>query len=138
MIDLTLEKDDEKSPLSQESSSPPTYLEMTTHVHKYAKLVEVSIEFLCLGEIDTMRERYEAEVRIKSRWYDDDEIESYDKALHWDPKLFIVNAMPDVKEEIKYRVERCQNKSIITEIRIAKGKFWERIELNDFPIDIQE
>ena len=99
---------------------------MTNIVNKYAKLVEVSIEFLSLGEIDTMSERYEAEVRIRSRWYDDEEIDEYDKSIHWYPKLFIVNALPDVKEEIRYRVERLHEKSIITEIRIAKGKFWER------------
>ena len=124
MIDLALENN-EKMPINIDPN-PPTYLEMTTNANKYAKLVEVSIEFLSLGEIDTMSERYEAEVRIRSRWYDDEEIDEYDKSRHWYPKLFIVNALPDVKEDIRYRVERLENKSIITEIRIAKGKFWER------------
>ena len=120
MLTLTNEK------LLIHEPSPPTYLEMTNIANKYAKLIEVSIEFLSLGEIDTMSERYEAEVRIRSRWYDDEEIDEYDKTRHWYPKLFIVNALPDVKEEIRYRVERLNDKSIITEIRIAKGKFWER------------
>ena len=122
MLDLAL--GNEKLPLNE--PNPPTYVEMTNIANKYAKLVEVSIEFLSLGEIDTMSERYEAEVRIRSRWYDDEEIDEYDKSIHWYPKLFIVNALPDVKEEIRYRVERLHEKSIITEIRIAKGKFWER------------
>ena len=92
----------------------------------YGKLVEVSIEFLSIGEIDIMNEIYDAEVKIKSRWYDDEDIDEYDRDVHWYPKLFIVNAFPDIKEDIRYRVEKIQNKSIITEIRIAKGKFWER------------
>ena len=125
MLDVALAANNDKPPLNE--PSPPTYLEMTNVIaNKYAKLVEVSIEFLSLGEIDTMSERYEAEVRIRSRWYDDEEIDEYDKTRHWYPKLFIVNALPDVKEEIRYRVERLNDKSIVTEIRIAKGKFWER------------
>ena len=128
---LDLDKANDKNSLID--PQPPTYVEMTS-LNKYAKLVEVSIEFLSLGEIDTMNEKYEAEVRIKSRWYDDEEIDEYDKSIHWYPKLFIVNALPDVKEDIRYRVERLQNKSIITEIRIAKGKFWERSVPNLFLI----
>ena len=58
--------------------------------------------------------------------YDDEEIFEYDKKKHWYPKLFIENALHDVKEEITYHVDRIQGKSIITETRIAKGKFWER------------
>ncbi len=87
MLDVALADNNDKPPLNE--PSPPTYLEMTNVIaNKYAKLVEVSIEFLSLGEIDTMSERYEAEVRIRSRWYDDEEIDEYDKTRHWYPKLF--------------------------------------------------
>ena len=72
----------EKPPLHEQS--PPTYLEMTNIANKYAKLIEVSIEFLSLGEIDTMSERYEAEVRIRSRWYDDEEIDEYEVGAFYD------------------------------------------------------
>ena len=60
-------------------------------VNCYAKLVEVRIEFITLGEIDTMNEKFNAEVRIISRWYDDEDIDEYDKKKHWSPKLFIEN-----------------------------------------------
>lgn len=99
---------------------------MTNNANKYIRLIQVSIEFLTIGEIDTIDEVFDAELRIKSTWCDNDEIDTYDTNVHWCPKLFIVNALPDVAEEITYSVVRHESKSIITETRIAKGKFWER------------
>ena len=91
-------------------------------VNSYAKLVEVRIEFLNLGEIDTMNEKFSAEVRIKSRWYDDEDIEEFDKKKRWYPKLFIENALADkYQEDISFAVTRIDGKSIVTETRIAKG-----------------
>lgn len=46
--------------------------------------------------------------------------------------------MHDVKEEIKYTVTKLEDKVMITETRTAKGSFWERIELQNFPLDVQE
>jgi hypothetical protein len=102
-----------------------TMLKMSSSSN-YAKLIEVRIEFLTFGEVDTMNEKFQAEVRVRSRWYDDEDIDIYDKTKHWYPKLFIENALHDVKEEISYQVDKLNDKSIITEIRIAKGSFWER------------
>lgn len=100
-------------------------------VNSYAKLVEVRIEFLNLGEIDTMNEKFSAEVRIKSRWYDDEEIEEFDKKKHWHPKLFIENALADkYQEDISFSVSRIDGKSIVTETRIAKGKLLNFYSLN--------
>lgn len=116
---------------------PPVIMEMNSF-KGYAKLIEIRVEFLTIGEVDTMNERYEAEVRIKSRWYDEDIIEEYDKDKHWNPKLFIENALYDVKQDISYSVSKINDKTIVTETRIAKGSYWERIELQNFPIDVQE
>lgn len=117
---------------------PSAIIEMQNS-KSFAKLVWVSIEFLAIGEVDTMNEKYQAEVRIISKWYDDDgDITEYDKKNYWYPKLFIENALHDLKEECTYDVTKLDDKSMITETRIAKGSFWERIELQNFPIDIQE
>lgn len=104
----------------------------------YARLVWVRIEFITFGEVDTMNERYHAEVKIRSKWYDDGEIDEYDSTRHWNPKLYIENAMPDVKEEFKYTVTKIGDKVMVIETRKAKGWFWERIELQNFPLDVQE
>lgn len=61
---LEPEKTDKDSFLEAQN---PVYLKMSS-VNNYAKLVEVRIEFLSIGEVDTMNEKYEAEVKIKSRW----------------------------------------------------------------------
>ena len=94
--------------------------------NEYIRLVQVSIEFLSIGEIDTIEEKFDAEVRIKSTWCENEELEVYNRNEHWYPKLFIANAMSDVVEEINYHVVRFAGKSIITETRIARGNFWER------------
>ena len=99
---------------------------MTNNANKYIRLIQVSIEFLSIGEINTIDEIFDAEIRIKSTWCDNEEIDTYDSQINWCPKLFILNALPDVDEEIEYSVVRYESKSIITETRLARGKFWER------------
>ena len=60
------------------------------------------------------------------RYEDDGSINEYDKKTRWYPKLFIENALENVKEEITYSVTHVEDKCMITETRIAKGYFWER------------
>ncbi len=86
----------------------------------------------------------------------------YDNYRFWTPDLFIENAI-NVKEELRYKFkiveknpnmfktfkgndERYRNPSLfienltvlVTEIRRARGIFYERLELYDFPMDMQE
>ena len=99
-----------------------SFVKMTS-LNSFARVVQVRIEFMSLGEVDTMNEKYQAEIRIKSRWQDEEEIDEYDKTKHWNPKLFIENALDNVREEITYSVTRSDGKSTITETRISKGGF---------------
>ena len=110
------------------------------------KEVQVRIEFISFGDIDTMNDKFNAEVRIASRWIDDktdfgDErvFEKDKKFKFWHPNLFIENALT-IQEEKCYTIEPLEKGlgSMVTETRTAKGYFWERIELNDFPLDVQE
>ena len=104
------------------------------------KTVFVRIEFLNFGEIDTMNEKFYAEVRIRSRWtHSGEKIDKFDKDKHWHPKLFIQNALSDkYQEEKNYVVKQMDDDQIIvTEVRSVKGYFWERLELNNFPLDVQ-
>ena len=111
--------------------------------------VQVRVEFLNLGTIDTMNEKYEAEVKIISRWEDKKsdfgdkkvfKLEKDKKFEYWHPDLFIENALSDkYVEEKTYTIKSLYyGVSEVTETRIAKGFFWERIELNEFPLDVQE
>jgi hypothetical protein len=111
-----------------------------------SKEVQVRVEFIRLGDIDTMNDKFNAEVRVTSRWIDDktdfgeDRVFDKEKKFkYWHPNIFIENALT-LHEEKSYKIEQLEKGlgSLVTETRIAKGYFWERIELNDFPIDIQE
>ncbi|CAF0942644.1 unnamed protein product [Brachionus calyciflorus] len=107
---------------------------------KYPVQIRVSIEFLSIGEVDTLNEKFQAEVRIISKWCDEQADKTEFKSEEdWNPYLFIENSLHDVKEEIKYKIDKIDDyRREITETRIAKGNFWERIELQNFPLDTQE
>jgi hypothetical protein len=87
----------------------------------------------------------------------------FDTNLFWSPQLYIENAIGDLKEEIRHKLEIVekegsdmlndpnfnskddQYKNIINnltvrvcEMRKLRGVFYERLELYDFPMDMQE
>ncbi|CAF1482483.1 unnamed protein product [Adineta steineri] len=124
-----------------------------------ATIVHVRLVFLRIGEIDTLNEKYQAHVSIESRWSilfekfsyklssDDQQrlnngksvsLEKYSQ-FHWHPQLYIENGLGDLKEQIKYSAKlNKENHTIdICEHRDIKGFFWEKLELQHFPSDIQ-
>ena len=70
------------------------------------RIVHVSVEFIRLGEIATMNDKYNAEICIESKWIDKDHIQNYNPEQHWNPQLFIENTLIEPKEKIKYNVIR--------------------------------
>lgn len=91
--------------------------------HHSIKLVEVHIQFCRIGEIDTINEKYQAEISIESKWIEKEAIIEYDPKKHWNPQLHIENAVSISSEEIDYHVVRDHDSdyNIITEIRYVKG-----------------
>ena len=92
-----------------------------------ARTVWVRIVYEGIGEVDTMNEKFNANVRIKCKWYhpDNEEFDTYDPKKHWYPKLYIENALENVKEDLYYKITRLDNgKRLITETRVAKGEFF--------------
>ena len=81
------------------------------------------IEFVRIGEIDTMNEKYQAEIRIEARWYEREKITEYDRKKYWNPELYIENILQEQKEQIKYDVSTDNRYEgvMITEIRNLKG-----------------
>ena len=80
---------------------------------------------------------------IEARWLYDPE------AVSWNPNLFVKNALGDVKQEIisecvnnfdepVYRDNRHHDIAYVWEIRKVMGTFWEKLELNSFPVDVQQ
>ncbi|KAL4216649.1 hypothetical protein ACF0H5_024372 [Mactra antiquata] len=104
--------------------------------------VYVSVVFMKLGEIDTIKEFYEADIYVQARWreplLDRTRTQVSDFKQFWNPELIIQNGMAEPKEskwnEIRYSR---QGEAFIYEMRRVKGKFSETMELNDFPFDTQ-
>ena len=114
---------------------------------------------LILGKIDTLKERYQAQLVIESRWTTEREkiatilspddcihldegksvpLLKYDES-HWHPHIYIENAIGDVKEQIRYTAKMSTDarQVQICEQRDVNGIFWEKLELQHFPSDIQ-
>jgi hypothetical protein len=98
--------------------------------------IEVYLIFLRVGEIDNVKERFQTDAYFEACWEDDsvDPRTGFDPRQHWEPELFLENAVANLKQDIKYRVERVNGKTKIYECRNIKGVFWERLELWDFPL----
>ena len=99
-----------------------TYLNMESFSTDL-RIIECSIEFLQIGEVDTMNERYQAIVKTKSKWYENEILTEYDPKKNWNPRLYIENALHEkFQEEINYKIVTIDKRTLITEIRISKGK----------------
>lgn len=102
---------------------------------KIKRRVAIVFEFLNIGEIDTLNEKFQAEVAITSTWeiYSDravnaDIFEKYDAKKHWNPQLYIENAIA-VKQDIDYDTSIDGDQYFVTEKRNVKGSFWANMEL---------
>ena len=87
----------------------------------------------------------------------------YDANLFWSPQLYIENAIGDLKEEVRHKLEIVEKDGYdllsdpnfnskdpqykqlmsnltvrVCEMRKCRGVFYERLELYDFPMDTQE
>lgn len=123
----------------QNSTFQNDAFEAKTDEYYETRVVEIYIEFNGIGVVDTLNENYRADVYIEAKWIDDSVADVYDPNVHWNPMLSIENALDLSKNNVTYKIEKDNsNKTVITEMRRAKGTFWERLELHDFPIDIQE
>ena len=106
-----------------------------TRKRPYQTVVKFFVVFLRLGEIDNVQERFQADAYIESCWEDDSiEGKKFDPNIHWDPEIYIENVVGNFKQDVKYRVEKSGKKTRVYEMRKVKGFFWERLELQDFPL----
>ncbi|CAF0756733.1 unnamed protein product [Rotaria sp. Silwood1] len=110
------------------------------------KPIEIRVRciFSRVGEIDTLNERYTAEIFFEASWYDEAHKigARYDSQMgHFNPQLIVLNHFGDsLKHEKWYSINKTDQDHIIeiTEHHKIRGVFWERMELNHFPYDVQE
>ncbi|CAF3806949.1 unnamed protein product [Rotaria sordida] len=113
-------------------------------VHKLERVtVELRLVFLKIGEIDTLKEQFQAEAFIQARWYEPSlkgtDIDCFDSNKFWNPLLYIDNSVGDFKNDVWHKVVYDGTDTpMIYEMRKIKGVFLENLELNDFPVDVQD
>ncbi|CAF1361737.1 unnamed protein product [Rotaria magnacalcarata] len=113
-------------------------------IHKLERVtVELRLVFLKLGEIDTLKEQFQAEAFIQARWYEPSlkgtEMDCFDPNKFWNPLLYIDNSVGDLKNNVWHKVVYDGTDTpMIYEMRKVKGVFLENLELNDFPVDVQD
>ena len=98
--------------------------------------VHLSIEF-SLGEIDTIGEKFYAEVLIQSVWIDVEKISNYNSQIHWNPKLYVENALLEPKQEINYVISKFYDMTRVKEIRFVKGYLSNKCFLENYRFDKQ-
>ena len=91
-----------------------------------ARNVEVKIEFVRIGEIDNLNEKFHAEIRITASWIEIANLEMtrYDPGVDWNPQIYISNFISDPKEKNYYEIEKLNNYLKITETKSIKGKYF--------------
>ena len=120
--------------------------------------VELYVCFLKIGEIENIKQKFQADVYIgtyteyienifrnyilkkkfifKEACWEDNSIEgdTFDTKKHWTPDLYIENTSGAPKQDIKYKIIKKGKSKIVCEMRKASGTFYETLELNDFPL----
>ena len=101
--------------------------------------VFIRIGFTKLFDLDTLNQRFNCEALIESKWYDTS-ITSLNDEIEWKPDIYIENAITDPKEEINYKIlkDSDNSKLFVSEIRKVRVLAWENLELESFPLDIQD
>lgn len=107
--------------------------------------LEVAIRciFLRVGEIDTLNERYYAEILLEATWKEPTfkslQKRPFDPTSNWTPELELVNGIGHMNDEVTHTVRHDQNgHATVTEHHKLKGILWERMELQHFPLDVQD
>ncbi|KAL5110739.1 Gamma-aminobutyric acid receptor subunit gamma-3 [Taenia crassiceps] len=109
-------------------------------------VVEVRVVFLKIGEIDTLKEFYQADAFLQAKWHEPrldgklpEELGTVDLERYWNPLCYIDNILSETKEVQWLSTSVGQSGEVyIVERRRIKGVFLETLELNDFPLDVQD
>lgn len=86
------------------------------------RVVKVLFQFCRIGEIDTINEKFQAEIYIECTWIDKHVKSDYNPKTHWNPDVYIENGI-NLTHDIAYRLVKLNdNLTEITETRYVKGE----------------
>ncbi|RNA08911.1 gamma aminobutyric acid receptor subunit [Brachionus plicatilis] len=124
--------------------------------------VETRVIFLRIGDIETVNEKFFAEILVESRWEESKLSSEFDKSYlfneekelasakkYWNPNIYIENALNDVKKTVSYKImkrfcakhdepEDSNLKFWLYECQQIKGHFFQKLKLKYFPLDVQD
>ncbi|CAF0969431.1 unnamed protein product [Rotaria sordida] len=136
------------------------------------RIVRIRLIFIHIAEIDTLNEKYQADIYYEARWFELISIKSLDldqqqrsqllnenipirlndlnPKIYWIPQLFIENEIGQIgKQDTWFTIKKSiignheplspsMIRLEICEHRRIRGVFWEKLELNHFPADVQD
>ncbi|CAF2842061.1 unnamed protein product [Rotaria sp. Silwood2] len=136
------------------------------------RIVRIRLIFIHIGEIDTLNEKYQADIYYEARWFEIMSVKSLDLDIqqrsqlldenisirlndlnpknYWTPQLFIENEIGQIgKQDTWFTIKKFVTGNFeplspsairleICEHRRIRGVFWEKLELNHFPADVQD
>ncbi|KAL5964917.1 Gamma-aminobutyric acid receptor subunit gamma-2 [Taenia solium] len=128
--------------------SHPSVLRTNERMSKKSEkvTVEVRVVFLKIGEIDTLKEMFRADAFIQTKWPEprlngktDEELAKIDLSKCWNPLVYIENILTESKDQHWISAKVDDNGQVfVTERRRLRAIFLETLELNDFPLDVQD
>ncbi|XP_052770756.1 gamma-aminobutyric acid receptor subunit beta-like [Mya arenaria] len=115
--------------------------------------VEIKCTFLKITDIDTIDQQFEAEIFVQAKWQEPILEQNYmgdtqknkeglDKMIPWDPKLIVMNidgafVLNRKTYDIRYN-EPGYRYPLVVQLWRFKGFFKENLELEHFPVDVQD
>ena len=119
------------------------------HSRKDKVYVEVRASFIRIVDVDTINQRFYAEVYIQGKWSEpllqgksQEELDRIDFKKYWSPKLTLVNIEGDLDDDLTWfhakTYEAGYRYPVVCFRRRMRGMFKEILELKHFPIDVQE
>ncbi|XP_063431035.1 cys-loop ligand-gated ion channel-like isoform X1 [Mytilus trossulus] len=106
--------------------------------------VFIKVSFLKIGEIDTLKENFSADVYIQSRWREPQldkqaaNSTDIDWKAYWDAKIKVQNVLSETRHD-HWKVLQLENgEAFVIDKQRIKATFAENLELLLFPFDIQD
>jgi hypothetical protein len=88
--------------------------------------------FSCAGQINTLSDQFDGEASLEIEWMDPNVMDEYDSIKHWNPNVYIYNALGELKQHITHTIRKTElGETIVCEQQKLKGAYYETLELNN-------
>jgi len=133
-------REEESSERKRIVTMPETAME-----HPGKTIIYLRVVFLKIGDVDTVKENYKADMFIQAKWREptldglDPNKHIVDMTTIWNPNLYFENIIGggQGKNWTTWQLTT-RGEAWVFERRLLKGTFAETLELMDFPFDVQD